>query len=278
MLTKRLTLIVAATLCLALSLAPSSSSQLRHHVGATAGTPQTPPADSRITDIAAASDCAKHNWIARGRAPLGYVKGVALIYAKSFCESKGSVETAAAVMKRPLQRDGQDSLVRYQDDLTRNGVDVNSDVERLRALFALGIAEGMRESSGNTTEGRDVTARHPTAESAEAGLFQVSFDSFGKSPALAKLFDQYKANAGACRLETFMEGVRDRRASVFGSGTAAEFQRFTKECPAFATEYAMVMMRVNRKHFGPIERHEAEFFAPCNAMLKQVETVLTCTP
>lgn len=227
-------------------------------------------ADKRITDIAAGSACARRVWRNRGRAPVGYIKGVALTYAKSFCESKSSAETAATVMKQPLGG-AQDALVHY-------GIGGSNDIERLRALYTLGIGLGMRESSGNTTEGRDITVNNPTASNAEAGLFQQSFDSFNKSPALATLFNQYKANPGVCRLETFMEGIRDKRRSVVGTGDGAEFQRFTKACPAMATEYAMVMLRVNRRHFGPINRKEAEFVQQCNDMLKEVETAVICTP
>jgi len=238
---------------------------------ATAAIPQPAKsqANSRITDIASRSDCAKHRWKDRGRAPVGYIKGMALAYAKSFCESKGSVATAATVMKQPLQDVAEDALAFY-------GIGGTTDVERLRALYTLGIGLGMRESSGDTTEGRDINVKHPTANNAEAGLFQTSFDSFNKSPWLAKLFDQYKANTDGCRLETFMEGIRDQRRPVVGTGPGAEFQRFTKACPSFATEYAMIMLRVNRSHFGPINRKEAEFVQECNDMLKEVEAVATC--
>jgi hypothetical protein len=238
----------------------------------------TPQADSRIAGIAAASPCARHAWPGRGRAPVGYIKGVALVYAKSFCESRAG-SPAVAVMRRPLTRDGQDALVRYQSDLAAHSVDMNSEAERLRALYTLAIGLGMRESSGNTTEGRDVTAKHPTADSAEAGLFQTSFDSFNASPALSQLFDQYKANTAACLIDTFKEGIpRVITRPVFGTGPGADYQRFTRDCPAFATEYAMVMLRVNRTHFGPINRHEAEYFQPCNDMLKEVEAAASCTP
>jgi hypothetical protein len=226
--------------------------------------------DTLIADIAARSACARHIWRNRGRAPVGYIKGMALVYAKSFCESKSSADTAATVMRQPLQG-AEDALVHY-------GIGSTTEIERLRALYTLGIGLGMRESSGNTTEGRDTTVRNPTASNAEAGLFQQSFDSFNRSPALARLFDQYKANTDTCRLETFMEGIRDKRRNVVGTGPGAEFQRFTKACPAFATEYAMVMLRVNRRHFGPINRREAEVVQQCNDMLREVETVATCTP
>jgi hypothetical protein len=240
--------------------------------------PAAPQADRRIAEIAAASPCARHIWPGRGRAPVGYIKGVALTYAKSFCESRAG-GGAVDIMRRPLTRNGQDALVHYQSALAAHGVNVNSDTERLRALYTLAIGLGMRESSGNTTEGRDLTARRPTANSAEAGLFQTSFDSFNVSPALSQLFDQYRANTGGCLLDTFREGIpRVITRPVFGTGPGADYQRFTRECPAFATEYVMVMLRVNRRHFGPINRHEAEYFQPCNNMLREVEAVASCTP
>ena len=261
-------LIVVLALLLALFCAVGATSPMT-----------TYQADRRIAEIAAGSACARHFWKDRGRAPVGYIKGVAQVYAKSFCESRGSSETPARVMNQPLQGN-QDALVHYRDALRRNGIDVNSDIERLRALFTLGIGLGMRESSGNTTEGRDTNVRHPTASNAEAGLFQQSFDSLDRRiPALAQLLEQYRANTGACDLETFKEGIpRVITRPVVGTGPGADFQRFTRECPAFATEYATVLLRVNRGHFGPINRQEAEFFQPCNDMLREVEAVATCTP
>ena len=245
-----------------------------------AGT-QTPlsATQQRIADIAARSSCARTDWTQRGFAPVGYIKGMALMYAKSLCESRGTPGPAAAVMKRPLMAGGEDALVRYRVDLSQNGVDVNNDIERLRAIYTLAIGEGMRESSGNTTEGRDTTVKHPPPETAEAGLFQQSFDSFGRSPIFAALFDQYKANPAACLLDTFKEGIpRVVREPVVGDGRAAEFQTFTRECPAFATEYAMILFRINQRHFGPVRRHEAQYIQRCNNMLKEVEAIVTCTP
>jgi hypothetical protein len=224
----------------------------------------------RIAEIAVQSDCAKYRWRNRGIAPAGYIKGMALVYAKCYLESKRSTETAVFVMKQPLQSATTDALAWYETD-------ARTDIERLRALFTLGIGLGMRESSGNTTEGRDITAENPTADSAEAGLFQTSFDSFNISSWFANLFDQYRAGTGTCFLETFKEGVRDKRQPVIGLGPGAEFQRFTKSCPAFAVEYTMVMLRVRRKHFGPITRKEAEYRQPCSDMLKLIEIELDRT-
>jgi len=56
-------------------------------------------------------------------------------------------------------------------DNSRGGVDV------LRHLFVLLTGLGMRESSGHYGEGRDASATNTSAYTAEAGLFQVSYNS-----------------------------------------------------------------------------------------------------
>jgi hypothetical protein len=134
----------------------------------------------------------------------------------------------------------------------------------------------MRESSGNTTEGRDLSVPidRVTAASAEAGLFQVSYDSFQVSPWMRTLSDDYGAGKKSCMREVFMEGVRDKRRDIVGTGPGADFQKLTKECPAFATEYVMLMLRLNRTHFGPINRKEAEYEPDVEAIFKAVENVV----
>jgi hypothetical protein len=52
----------------------------------------------------------------------------------------------------------------------------------------------MRESSGNCFEGRDASAGNTSSETAEAGLFQQSHNSFKASPELGQLMTAYQAN------------------------------------------------------------------------------------
>ena len=47
-------------------------------------------------------------------------------------------------------------------------------VDTVRHLFVLLIGLGMRESSGKYCEGRDKSASNRSAETAEAGLFQLT--------------------------------------------------------------------------------------------------------
>lgn len=194
---------------------------------------------------------------------------MALAYAGAYCEAKRDAESAAAAIGRPVQDLPSDALGHY-------GIGGSTTVERLRATYTLLIGLGMRESSGKTTEGRDMLVQHPTAENAEAGLFQVSFDSIGDDPWLRKLYSEYSGQQDACRMAVFMEGLSGEPEPDFGTGPGAEFQRFTKTCPAFAAEYAGVMIRVNARHFGPIRRREAEYLPACQAMLEEVEQAAGC--
>ena len=59
-----------------------------------------------------------------------------------------------------------------------------------RRSLLLGL--GMRESSGNYSEGRDMSASNVTGDTAEAGLFQQSWNSHSASPHIAQLLDESK--------------------------------------------------------------------------------------
>jgi len=229
--------------------------------------PSPATVEKKIAALVVSSPCADHVWgDRRGRAPIGYVKGLALTYAKSFCEIKRGEHSAAELMASRLGDAKQDALSYYRLKLP-------SANERLRGLYTLALGLGMRESSGNTTEGWDRSAKSPTADTAEAGLFQTSYDSMGRSPWLKTLWDAYRANASACRLDVFREGIEDDERPVIGIGAGADFQRFTKECPGFATEYAMVVLRVSRAHYGPINCKEAEYLQSCYQLLADVEAI-----
>jgi hypothetical protein len=229
---------------------------------------QTAP-ETAIMNLATTSTCARHEWRDRGSAPIGYIRGIALTYRKAYCDARANGSAATRVATGALGQPGIDALAHY-------GLNPATDLERLRAVYTLMIGLGMRESSGNTTEGRDVTVANPTAANAEAGLFQTSYDSLTMHPALAATEAAYGANPGACNLAVFRVGARDRNAPLVGTGPGAEFQRFNKACPSYAAEYTSVLMRVNRRHWGPINTRKAEYLAQCQALLAQVETVAPC--
>lgn len=223
-----------------------------------------------VTDAARGSACASVRWPDRGRAPISFVRGMALVHAQSFCELGAGIDGPAAAMSRPPGEAGRDALSHY-------GLGGATAVDRLRELHALGIGLGMRESSGTPTEGRDMAAGNTAAETAEAGLFQTSFNSMRNGePWLRRLHDAYRAAPDRCYAAIFAEGARSRTTPEAGTGPGAEFQRFTKSCPAFAADYAMLMLRVDRGHYGPVNRREAEVRQVCREMLLRVEQVARC--
>ena len=152
-------------------------------------------------------------------------------------------------------------------------------VDTLRHLFVLLIGLGMRESSGKYCEGRDRSASNTTAETAEAGLFQTSFNAMRASSLLPMLFAKYSANPDGF-VDVFREGMRCSAASLenFGSGEGREFQRLSKECPAFAVEFAAVGLRHIRKHWGPIRTRAAEVRSECDEMLLEVQRLVDASP
>ncbi|HUI95804.1 MAG TPA: N-acetylmuramoyl-L-alanine amidase [Xanthobacteraceae bacterium] len=234
----------------------------------------------QITQMAGASAIAQFNWKDRGKAPPGYVKGMALVYGRVYCKFKAGDAAALDMAQKNTGDQARDALAWYDDVF--NAADMSNDtsgVDTLRHLFVLLIGLGMRESSGKHCEGRDTTANNVTSDTAEAGLFQVSFNARDASPLLPNLFAHYQAHPSGF-VDVFREGVRCSAASLenFGSGDGKEFQRLCKECPAFAAEFAAVGLRHIRKHWGPISRKQAQVRPECDAFLIQVQAAIDASP
>jgi N-acetyl-anhydromuramyl-L-alanine amidase AmpD len=226
-----------------------------------------------VTQIAASSDIARYRWRDRGVAPTGYIKGMALVFGRVYSKLTAGDAAALEMAKAKTADPDRDALAWYDDEFAAAGMNNDVDgVDALRHLFVLLIGLGMRESSGKYCEGRDRSADNDTAETAEAGLFQTSFNARRASPLLPTLFAQYSANPSGF-LDVFREGVQCSASDLenFGSGDGREFQRLSKECPAFAAEFAAVALRNIRTHWGPINRKNVEVRPECDAMLRQVE-------
>jgi len=236
----------------------------------------TPPSPARspasldqITQIAAQSEIARYAWKDRGIAPKGYIKGMALVYARVYCKLQAG-DAAATEMANASSADGShDALAWYDPIFAAAGMkNDTAGADTLRHLFVLLIGLGMRESSGRYCEGRDKSASNTTAETAEAGLFQTSFNARTANPLLPTIFAQYSENPSGF-LDVFKEGVRCSAADLenFGSGDGEEFQSLSKACPAFAAEFAAVGLRHIRTHWGPINRRGCQCAAIPLSML-----------
>lgn len=229
------------------------------------------PGIEPILRVAEKSTVMKHHWANRGYAPAGYIKGMAAAYARVYCNLKASDPAALEMAKIPGD-DGKDALAWYSQGFLAAGFKEGSSHDgRLRRLFVLLTGLGMRESSGRYCEGRDRSASNTKSDTAEAGLFQTSYNARLASPLLPKLFEIYKGRIDF--LEIFRQGVHARQSDLenYGSGKGWEFQRLSKACPAFAVEFAAVGLRNIRKHWGPINRREAEVRLEADDLFMEVQ-------
>ncbi|MBS2037289.1 hypothetical protein JST97_20040 [bacterium] len=233
----------------------------------------------KIRKAALDSSISNYAWADRGRAPIGYYKGLALSYGRVYCKFKAN-DPAAVDMASAATGPGQDGLAYYQAEFNKAGMSNNqAGVDTLRHLFVMLTGLGMRESSGRYCEGRDRSAENTTAETAEAGLFQTSFDSSSASPLLSVVFKDYEQHPSGF-LEAFREGVECSAQDLenYGSGEGREFQRLSKACPAFAVEFAGVGLRHVRKHWGPVNRREVEIRPESDELFREVERLVDETP
>jgi len=246
--------------------------------GAQSGSSLTPN-QREILALAEKSKCAAHKWKWKhgaDPAPKGFIKGVALLFAKSYCEHTNSNTSAVEVMRQPLGAASVDALKHYG---AIQAIPSSTPLQRLEAIYTLALGLGMRESSGRTAIGAayDEANPNPDANTAEAGLYQTSFNSM-KNDWRETLYKQYNDNQATCYFDIFTQGTGTTISPAVGSGDGADFQQFTKKCPGFATEYVMVNMRLNRSHYGPLNSRSAEFENTCLAMFRAIESKTKCEP
>lgn len=228
-----------------------------------------------ILKVAAESPVARYAWKDRGRSPVGYVKGMALAYAQACCRLKEEDPVVLEMAKADTGDADHDALAWLADDFVAAGLpDAQTENDRLRRLFVLLMGLGMRESSGSYCEGRDLSAENVTADTAEAGLFQTSWNARKASRLMPQVYEQYKGRKDL--LEVFREGVHCSSGDLknYGDGDGAEFQRLSKECPAFAVAFAALGLRNIRKHWGPVNRKKVEILPICDNLLRMVEQVV----
>ena len=220
------------------------------------GTPKFAVIEAAIT-----SPLVTFHWPNRGRAPLGYLKGMALVFARAYCKLVSNHPDALEMAQANTGIRDSDALAHYADQFEEMGM--NNDAtgpDTLRHLYVLMMGLGMRESSGKHCTGRDRSANNTSSITAEAGLFQTSFNAKSSNAALlGPMFDRYSNNPSGF-LDEFSEDVScdARDWENYGSGDGREFQRLSKECPAFGAEFAAIVLRNRRRHYGPINRREAK--------------------
>jgi hypothetical protein len=236
--------------------------------------PQEPV--DRICNLAAASDLAFYTWKNRGRAPLGYIKGMAAVFGVVYAKLKAGDPTATAMAAASINANPTDALSWYQARFTALGMsNSTAGPDTLRHLFVLLIGLGMRESSGRYCAGRDTSEENTSADTAEAGLFQMSWNARVASPLITQLFSDYSKKPDGF-LSIFQEGVSCSHVDYanYGDGDGMAFQQLCKSCPAFAAETAGIGLRVLRSHWGPLNSRAAEVRPEADALLQQVQSIV----
>ena len=121
-----------------------------------------------------------------------------------------------------------------------------------------------------------MSATNTSADTAEASMYQTSWNIRSCSSAIPPLLQEYWANPNGF-LPTFQEGVKLNKDDLgnFGTGDGAKFQFLSKYSPAFHCFVTGVGLRYLRQHWGPINRHEAEVKREANEMLLDVQHLLS---
>jgi putative peptidoglycan binding protein len=237
---------------------------------------------SLILEAAEESSIADYEWEDRGQAPAGYTKGMALAWS-TVVRKWYNGDSSAMEMAKANTHDGDiDALSWYAGIFNSMGMDNSVDgLDTLRHLFVLLWGLGMRESSGQHCCGRDMSADNVSSETAEAGLFQMSWNASNCSPEMQKLFDEYAEGCDdetwQCLLEYFREDVDCSESDwdCYGSGDGYEYQEMAKSCPQFAVETCLIGLRNLRQHWGPINRREVEVKREVDELLAVIQEIIT---
>lgn len=229
--------------------------------------------------VAAANDCGlmKFVWKDRGRAPEGYITGMALAFGFAVQELDAGNAAAIEMAKAETPDAETDALAWYAAQFDAAGMDNSTDgVATLRHLFTLLLGLGMRESSGLYYCGRDTTATNTTAETAEAGLFQTSWNINSASPYIGDLFSVYWNDPNGW-LPVFSQELNPTADGLenFGTGQGAAYQWLAKYSPTFAAFVTAIGLRKRRKHWGPISRREVELSQDANDLLLRVQNLVS---
>jgi uncharacterized protein (TIGR02594 family) len=233
-----------------------------------------------IVALAEASALARYRWEDRGVAPSGYIAACACAYAVAVTQLANGGSAATVMAAGETGQPDTDALSFLKAQFEAMGwPNKQSGLPTLRHLWSLLIGLGMRESSGNHWEGRDMSASNVQADTCEAGLFQTSANIETASTELPKLFDEYRAdpvgflliaNAGVLPTESGLQN--------YGTGHGAEFQWLSKYSPAYACMVTAIGLRKRRKHWGPINKQAVELLPEADELLRAVEELLATAP
>lgn len=248
---------------------------------ASGGNGLTADLEAEIIALAQSSRANSISWQDRGGSPPGYIAGMACVFALAAIWLRDAVTSAVGVMAAADSDDeGVDALSWYADKFAALHMDNSRDgIDTLRHLFVLQIGLGMRESSGKYCEGRDMSASNTSADTAEAGLFQTSWNINTADRSIPDLAESYWDNPNGFR-PTFAEGISPtaNNLSCYGTGAGARYQWLSRFSPAYHAMVTAVGLRTRRNHWGPINRYEVQLKQEVDDLLLAVQGLIEQEP
>ena len=211
-----------------------------------------------------------YDWPHRGLAPRAYQLGMLEAFLRANRIIDGTEQgQASPAIRRALEiataaeigKPSRDVLAWYSQEIADAGASMTSPGERLVAIFAVIVGLGMRESSGRYCVGADTpeSGGEPTTpENAEAGLFQVSWDSMDANADRRALFTAMKDGTDLLDVFNTNVGCHGDDLVIHGAGEQAQFQTAMKQNSLFACLYTAMFMRQPRSHWGPINTRKVE--------------------
>jgi hypothetical protein len=230
---------------------------------------------SDIEILVASSGVPDYSWPDRGQPPDGYIAGMAKTFALAVLLYREGNE-AVKIMAQADTGEADDALTVYRDEFSDNGMDNSrAGVATLRHLFVMMTGLGMRESSGNCWEGRDVSASNVESDTCEASLFQTSWNISSSSDTIDELLDEYWQDPNGFQ-PTFARGISPRadQLDCYGTGNGARYQWLSRFSPAFHALVTGVGMRLRSDHWGPINRGEVDIVPDVDELLIEVQKLM----
>ena len=219
----------------------------------------------------------EYMWPDRGHAPRAYLLGMAVGYAVVY--KRLASDPTVQAMARPvdLANKHTDALAIYADRFAQAGLPLDDKpAVRLRRLYVLLTGLGMRESSGIYCTGVYAPDQNFASDTAEAGLFQASYNLVRGNPEYEPIRARY---AGSTDLRViFSDQVAcnpDQLQNWGDEPNGVEFQRLTKDCPAFAIEVALLGLRNRARLWAPMRQRSVTLSQKWDYILQSVEALLS---
>ena len=228
---------------------------------------------AKIDDIVSKSPILTYSWPDRGKATQGYYAGMAKTFALAMLRYNAGDHAALIMGQKDSFNSDIDAISWYHEEFAAEEMEnLDDGIETLRHLFVLMIGLGPCESSGNHWCGRDMSATNVESETAEAGLFQTSWNVSHVDQSMIELFEEFSNDPNGFR-PTFTAGLKPTTANLdnYGSGDGAFYQWLAKFCPAFAAFTTGVGLRLIRKHWGPLGRREVDIVPEVDDLLIDVQ-------